>query len=114
MVGMINTLIGFSIVFGLMFLGLSPLVSNFFGYAVGAVVSFFLNRRYTFKESTHDSQQILKFFMVLLLSYGLNFLTLKWLLTWMDPYVAQLLSAVVYTLSSFLLVKFIVFKEPKC
>ncbi|ASM35566.1 GtrA-like protein [Campylobacter sputorum subsp. bubulus] len=40
LVGVLNTIVGFGIIFGLMFLGVSPEISNLSGYLVGIV--FFL------------------------------------------------------------------------
>jgi len=110
LVGVANTLVGFSIVFSLMFFGLHAIESNMIGYAIGAVLSFYLNSKYTFK-SKFTKALALKFFGVLLVSYFLNFLVLKWLLsTEVDPYMAQLFSAVVYTFSSFVFMKVFVFR----
>ena len=93
-----------------MFLGLSATLSNVIGYLFGAMLSYILNRRYTFKSKDTKHSEALKFFMVLGISYLLNFMTLQWLLMSINPYYAQLISAIVYTLSSFLLAKFFVFK----
>ena len=111
LVGVANTLVGFSIVFSLMFFGISAEQSNMIGYAIGAILSFYLNSKYTFK-SKFTKLLALKFFGVLALSYLLNFLVLKWLLfSEVDPYLAQFFSAVVYTLSSFILMKVFVFRN---
>jgi putative flippase GtrA len=110
-VGIANTIVGFSIIFLLMFSGVSAALSNVIGYAIGAVLSYYLNKKYTFKSTDKSKMQAVKFFLVLGVSYVLNFLTLQWLLGFLNPYLAQLFSAIVYTLSSFLLAKFIVFKD---
>jgi putative flippase GtrA len=111
LVGIANTLVGFSIVFSLMFFGLSAEQSNMIGYAIGAVLSLYLNSRYTFKSKL-SKILTLKFFGVLLFSYLLNFLVLKWFLsTEVDPYLAQFFSAIVYTISSFILMKVFVFNR---
>lgn len=109
-VGIVNTLFGFSIIFSLMFAGLSATLSNAIGYFFGAILSYTLNKKYTFKSKEPSKTEALKFFMVLAISYGLNFVTLQILLNHINPYYAQFISAVVYTLSSFLLAKFFVFK----
>ncbi len=111
LVGIVNTTIGFSIIFSLMFLGVSAVLSNALGYAIGSIVSYYLNKKYTFESNENSKTQAIKFFAVLAVSYLINFAVLKWLLEFMNPYLAQLISAVVYTLSSFLLAKFLVFKE---
>lgn len=112
-VGIVNTIVGFSIIFSLMFAGLSPTLSNLIGYAIGAVLSYHLNKKYTFKSTTGSKVQAMKFFMVLFAAYILNFITLQWLLGLLNPYLAQFISASVYTLTSFVLAKFIVFKDEK-
>lgn len=118
LVGIVNTLFGFSIVFSLMFFGISATQSNAIGYFFGAILSYFLNRKYTFKSNHNSKLQAFKFFMVLFISYFLNFMTLQLLLPQMNAYYAQLLSAIVYTLASFILAKFFVFtnspKENSC
>ena len=94
-----------------MFFGLSPTISNFIGYFFGATLSYNLNKKYTFKNKENSAKQALKFFMVLAISYLLNFFTLQLLLHSINPYMAQLISGIVYTLSSFVLAKLFVFKD---
>lgn len=110
-VGVVNTLVGITIIFVFMYMGFSATQSNMVGYTIGAVVSYILNSKYTFSSSANHIGVMMKFFMVLALAYILNFITLQWLLTHINAYLAQLASAVVYTLSSFLLVRYFVFKE---
>jgi len=110
-VGIVNTLVGFIIIIVLMFAGLSPEVSNAIGYGIGAILSYYLNSKYTFESKSKDKKIILKFFLVLAIAYALNFLTLQSLLPLINPYFSQVISAIVYTLSSFFLMKFFVFRE---
>jgi len=110
-VGIINTLVGFTIILILMFLGFSPLFSNAVGYGVGAIFSYLLNSKYTFNSMLNKQNQIIKFFVVLLLAYGINYVVLQWLLTLLNPYMAQGLAAICYTLSSFIMMKWFIFKE---
>ena len=109
-VGIANTLVGFCIIFTLMFLGLDPLWSNAIGYFVGAILSYYLNSKYTFQRDTQKKQQIFKFFTVLGLAYILNLFMLQYALMFLNPYLAQLVAAGIYTLSSFVLMKIYVFK----
>ena len=94
-----------------MFFGLSATVSNAIGYFFGAILSYILNKKYTFKSKDKNHSEAIKFFMVLAISYLLNFITLQWFLLSINAYYAQLISAIVYTLSSFILAKFFVFKD---
>ena len=111
LVGIVNTIAGFSIIFLLMFVGVGATASNAIGYAIGSILSFYLNSRYTFKSTQTNKSQIVKFFAILGVSYILNFFTLEYLLDFLNPYIAQIGSAIVYTVSSFIMVKFIVFKD---
>ena len=108
-VGIANTFLGFSIIYGLMFLGISPVESNAIGYGIGAVLSYFLNKKYTFKVAKHDTMQVVKFFMVLGVSYLFNFIALYILLDVLNAYIAQVVSTLVYTLCAFILLKYFVF-----
>jgi len=111
LVGIINTLFGFTLIFLLMALGMDAKLSNLLGYMMGAILSYLLNSRYTF-QTTPSLKDALKFFTILAVSYIINFLTLLTLLGQeMNPYIAQLVSGVVYTLSSFLLARRFVFGE---
>jgi len=108
-VGIVNTIVGFGLVFLLMANGMDAKESNLLGYMVGMVVSYLLNSKYTFKEGLSFSLA-LKFFAALFVSYLLNFMLLSILLPYMNAYLAQLFSGIVYTLSSFFLVKYMVFR----
>ena len=109
--GIVNTIFGFSLIFSLMFMGLSATTSNAIGYLFGAILSYYLNKKYTFKSNEKNRSEALKFFMVLFISYIINFIILQLLITRTDPYLAQFISAIAYTLSSFILAKFFVFKN---
>jgi putative flippase GtrA len=80
---------------------------------LGAILSYYLNKKYTFKSTSNSKLQVVKFFAVLFFAYILNLFTLQWLLEFTNPYLAQLSSAIVYTLSSFSLAKVIVFQDIK-
>ena len=110
-IGIVNTLVGFCIIFALMFAGLSPVWSNAIGYFIGAILSYYLNSKYTFSIGTQNKIQVFKFFIVLALAYILNFFTLQYTLVFLNPYLAQLIAAAIYTFSSFILMKVYVFKE---
>ena len=112
--GVANTLIGFSIIIGLMYIGFSAVESNLIGYGVGSVISYILNSRYTFSSTNYHvdaKESMIKFFIILSVAYVLNFFTLQYLLDLINPYLSQLGAATIYTTSSFLLLRYFVFKE---
>lgn len=113
-VGVVNTVVGFGTIFLLMYLGLNPVYSNIVGYATGISLSFFLNRRFTFRVKTEKTLfQFIKFLAVLLISYlaNITILIVAIYKLKMNPYFSQVVSGIVYTASGFLLTKKFVFKS---
>ncbi|WP_409212534.1 GtrA family protein [Desulfurella amilsii] len=113
LVGIINTIVGYGIIFSLMFIGTSPEISNIIGYAIGIIVSYALNKIYTFKSKAHPKKEFPKFVLSLLTSYGLNFLTLILCIHIfkINPYISQIISGAVYTLSGFVFLKYFAFRN---
>lgn len=109
-IGIINTLFGFSIIFGLMLAGVSAVLSNAIGYLFGAILSYYLNARYTF-SSKRSLVDAFKFLGVLGASYLVNYCVLVFSLQHIDPYISQVIAAISYTVTSFVLAKLLVFKE---
>ena len=110
LVGIANTFVGIGIIVLLMLAGFSPTLSNAIGYGVGTVLSYYLNSKYTFKSKKEPIKRAILFFIVLLFAYGLNYVTLTWTMYFLNPYLAQLLSAVVYTFSAFFMMRVFVFR----
>ena len=111
--GVINTMVGFGLIILLMYMGVDAILSNAIGYGFGAILSYFLNKHYTFTYKNHSMRVVIKFFAVLGVAYLLNYMVLMILLPHINPYVAQVTSAAIYTISAFLLMKFLVFNNLK-
>ncbi len=82
LVGVVNTLVGYSVMFGLYNLAglyrwgdLGYWVSSAANYIVGSVVSFFLNKHFTFRSTEKGPGVVLRFILNIsvcwLLAYGL-------------------------------------------
>ena len=113
-VGVLNTLVGFGVIFGLMLAGLSPELSNASGYAVGVVFSYAMNKFFTFKARGKGKAEFLRFGAAMLFAYALNFVALKILLRLgLNPYACQIISGAIYTIAGFLLSKLWVFKGAR-
>ncbi|WP_456058207.1 GtrA family protein [Campylobacter hominis] len=111
LVGVLNTIICFGIIFRLMFTGISPEISNLSGYSIGIVISYILNKIFTFQSKTKSKIEFIKFILAMLMAYILNFITLKICLSLsINPYISQIFTGGIYTISGFLLSKFWVFK----
>ncbi len=116
LVGVLNTALGFGVIFACMYLaGMSPLASNVVGYAVGIVVSYLLNKSYTFKSDARSRYELLRFLIVFAVAYAANAATLLFCIDVlaMHAALAQVVSSGVYIATSFLLNKYYVFRPEK-
>lgn len=90
-VGIVNTLVGYGVMFGLYnFAGLYLLgdtgywISSAANYVVGSIVSFFLNKHFTFRNQEKGAGVVLRFVINIsvcyLLAYGLAKPAVAWAL----------------------------------
>ena len=94
-VGVINTLVGYGVMFGLYNLAglhtwgdLGFWISSAANYVVGSIVSFFLNKNFTFQNQEKGAGVVLRFILSIslcyLLAYGLAKPAVKWVLGGMN------------------------------
>ena len=84
LVGVVNTLVGTAIMFFCFnVLAWSYWISSALNYIVGSIVSYLLNKRYTFQQKGHDLYTILKFIMNITICYVLAYGFAKPLVTWL-------------------------------
>ena len=136
LVGIINTLVGISTsLISLDFFMLSYAVSNTLAYITGSIVSFFMNKKFTFKNTDKAEIQFIKFFLTMLPTYGISYF-LGWFIaphiigiSLLNPIfckiaeflnmnishftdnIAVFISMVIYLLAGFSINKFFVFKK---
>lgn len=114
LVGVANTALGYAVIFGCMYgLGWSALASNVAGYAVGLLVSFTLNRRFTFRSEGKARAELLRFVCIFAVAWSANFAVLIVLLNvvHMNEVLAQILAGVVYFVLSYVMSKYYVFRS---
>ena len=71
--GVLNTLVGGSVILGLLAAGAADLVANGAGFAVGLVLSFLLNRRWTFaRRGRPEAAEAARFLIVVAAAYLCN------------------------------------------
>lgn len=109
--GVLNTLVGFAVIFAAMSLGVSPLVSNIAGYATGFTLGFLLSKKFVFRSQGHFLKESLRYLLAFILAFLLNVVTLQCYMYWypLQAVQGQLIAAVVYTGLMYLLVRFYVF-----
>jgi glycosyltransferase involved in cell wall biosynthesis/putative flippase GtrA len=115
-VGVGNAIVGLScIYFAMYFLGLSDALANAFGYGVGILFGFALNKRWTFANDGKIIGTLLRYVLVLAVAYIVNIEIVMAAITefQIDRYLAQPLGIAPYTLIGFLGSKYFVFRSKK-
>jgi putative flippase GtrA len=115
-VGLVNTAIGLSCIYGLMYFAHTGVgLANFVGYGLGLAVSFTLNRVWTF-ASTQKLGAVLPGYLAA--AAGCYVLNLSLVLgcahgLGINKYLAQLMGVCAYTATMFVVCRWIVFATPK-
>lgn len=115
LVGVINTLVGYAVIYTCMLaLGMGAVSSNVAGYAVGLCCSFFLNRRLTFRSAGSARAEVLRFLLTFVVAYAINLVILLLSIErfGVPPVYAQVLAGIGYTGVFFVLSKWFVFRAP--
>ena len=98
--GLVNTAIGYLVIFLSMTAGLSPIASNVLGYAVGLASAFILGRIWVFRSSGRPIGEAFRFFISFLISYSLNIIALTTLISIdVDLMFSQVVASGIYVLS---------------
>ncbi len=113
LIGVINTIFGYGIIFILIYFGVVAEISNFLGYFFGFFLSYYLNKKYNFKSTRSHKEDLPKFIAGMGIAYILNLLTMviAYRVLGIDVYISQIIAGVVYTLSGYILSKVWIFKE---
>jgi putative flippase GtrA len=104
-VGLANTFIGLSLIFGgKALLGLGDVQANLLGYGVAVLLGFVLNKRWTFEHEGGYARSFTCYLMVLALAYAANIATVLFAIDvlHLNSYVAQALGIVPYALTGYL------------
>lgn len=112
-VGILNTLAGLSIIYAAKyFFKLDDIPANLLGYGFGLMLSFFLNRSWTFRHGQGIGRALARFLIVFLVAYLANLVTLLFATSALgiNSYVAQAVAIVPYTLVGYLGSKYFAFR----
>jgi len=110
-VGIANTLTGLSLIFVAKWLvGVGDVAANAFGYGVGFLLSFSLNRSWTFGHQGSAGRAFMIFLAVQAAAYGFNLVTVVGLISMgVNSYLAQTLGVPPYTAISYLGSRYLAF-----
>ena len=113
LVGGSNTVIGYAIIFFCMYgLGWGAFTSNAMGYGLCLILSYWMNRTFTFRSHGKKIPELAKFLVVFAIAYAFNLAALGLLISWgLHEGLSQILAGVFYVVSAFLANKLIVFKN---
>ena len=117
-VGLLNTAISLSVMMGLeMGFGTLPALANLAGYAVGLMSGFLLSRRFVFRSTGSSRSTVPRYLLTVAGGFCLNQLVLALALDVLgagalNHAVAQLCAMASYTLSTFFVCRFWVFRTP--
>lgn len=123
LVGVINTLFGMTIMFILYNLfGVSYWWSSAANYFFGSILSFILNKRFTFHHKGHFLSSAVKFVFCIVVCYLIAYGVAKPLMTHLlsgssiaiQENVAMLVGAILFTALNYLGQKFFAFKDKSC
>lgn len=112
-VGILNTLVGLTLIFLLMrFIGFNYVIANAAGYAIGFVMSFFLNRAWTFQHKGSIAHSAMLWMVVVGFAYASNLAVIVVAHSdfGVNQYAAQVLGVATYTALSFLGGRYYVFQ----
>lgn len=111
LVGGLNTLLGLVMIYMAMWaFGFTDLVANLFGYSFALLVSYALNKRWTFRHKGAHFPALLRFALVMAIAYLGNVVTLLTLVSvGFDRYLAQAAAVVPYTLIGYMGSRFLAF-----
>lgn len=122
LVGIVNTLFGYAIMFAFYnLLHLSYWVSSACNYIFGSILSYFLNKRFTFRDESKSAMTVLRFAVNIavcyLIAYGAARPFVRWLLQGKGQSLvdnaAMLTGSVVFVALNYLSQRFLTFRQKR-
>ena len=107
LVGVINTIFGYAIIFTLLYFRVIAEISNFIGYFVSIFISFYLNKYFSFNDDSKNKIQIFKFIISMGTSYisNLAIMSFSYRFLSINAYISQILGGFGYIFIGYLLSK---------
>jgi len=113
-VGVLNTIIGYSVIMVLFhIIGLTYGVSYFLSYVIGVIISFFLNRQFVFFSKNHKLYEFFRFLIAFFISYIISYIFLYFFVEYqiLNENIAFFAGMVIYSTLFYFLNKHITFKQ---
>jgi len=112
-VGIANTMVGLAIIWAAKWLtGVGDVTANIIGYAFGVLISFKLNKSWTFGYNGSTGVSLVRFLVALGIAYMMNLITVIAALgLGVNGYIAQALGILPYTAFTYFASKLFVFPK---
>lgn len=114
LVGLANTAVGYAVIMLLHYgLGVEPVPANVGGYLIGALLSYTLNRNFTFASNRPHAEALPRFGLAVVVCFLLNLMVLNLCLTvfLLPVALAQALAVCAYTVAFYFASRFLVFRS---
>ena len=116
LVGIINTCVGLGVIYALKyFFGVNDVAANAGGYAVGLIVSFILNSKWTFNYQGDVAPAVVRFVLVFIVAYSANLAVVLAAINifGVNSYFAQAVGIPIYTLTFYFGSNLIAFRNKQ-
>lgn len=111
LVGLTNTAVGYGTTLLLHYVfSLTPIQANTGGYVIGGVLSYILNRHFTFASKRRHREALPRFALTVAVCFALNLFVLEQALGFTPLPIAQLFANIAYTVTFYLASRFLVFR----
>lgn len=115
-VGVANTVFGYGAILVMqLHFGFHPVLANTLGYTVGLLLSYALNRKYTFRSQRDHSKSAPIFIVAAGVCFAINILTLQFSINILElpATVSQALAILTYTILFYVANRYLVFNSSK-
>jgi len=111
--GIVNTIVGFAVIFLAMAVGFSPIMSNVAGYAIGFILGFVLSKKFVFRSNGYFVAESIRYIVAFIISFLFNLFILHFVLDTLNfnAFAAQVVAAASYTLLMYILTRTFVFRD---
>ncbi|WP_295698172.1 GtrA family protein [uncultured Helicobacter sp.] len=110
-IGVINTCVGYGAIFAFLWLGIIPEVANIIGYALGFILSYYLNKTFTFASPASHKRDLPRFGFAMGVAYIAQLMAMSAAYRILDinPYLSQIIGGAVYVCVGFMMSRLWVF-----
>lgn len=110
--GVFNTFVGLGVIWGVTMIGVTPIIANLIGYAVGLAFGFLNSRRFVFRSEGHFGSEAIRYITAFVTCYLINIVTLQlsMRLFALDVFISQGLAVFSYIVSMYLASRLYIFR----